>query len=90
MGRDRGDGIDHSRSDDVIEQLSVQYFDSQYNGGKGGNWAGNGGTPDQFVAFYNSKKFAVPWSNKNAAYQRTIAWNAIQNRNRGLLLRIPR
>lgn len=61
--------LDHSRNDDVMDQLSVQYFDSQYNGGKGANWAGEGGTPDQFVAFYQQNKFAVPWSNKNAAYE---------------------
>ena len=79
--------LDHSRNDDVMERLSVQYFDSLYNGGKGDKWAGNGGTPEQFVAFYNAKKSAVPWSNNNAAYedyrlicvQKEKSWSLIDN-----------
>jgi hypothetical protein len=61
--------LDHSRSDDVMDRLSIQYFDSVYNGGKGDAWAGVGGYTTDFVAFYQKKKIAVPWSNKNAAYE---------------------
>ena len=58
--------LDHSRNDDVMDRLSIQYFDSLYNGGKGDSWAGTAGFTTDFVAFYQKKKFAVPWSNKNA------------------------
>lgn len=61
--------LDHSRNDDVMDRLSIQYFDSLYNGGKGDSWAGVGGYTTDFVAFYQKKKIAVPWSNKNAAYE---------------------
>ena len=53
----------------VRDRLSVQWFDSNYNGGSGPNWAGNGGTLTQFVRFYDQRRMAVPWSNANASYR---------------------
>lgn len=59
----------------VKDRLSVQYFDSNYNGGIAYKWAGCGGTLSQFANFYNSdlinggKHMAVSWSNNNANYQ---------------------
>jgi hypothetical protein len=59
----------------VKDRISVQYFDSNYNGGVANNWAGCGGDLSKFVSFYNNdgtnggKHIAVPWSNTNANYQ---------------------
>jgi len=53
----------------VKERLSIQYLMSNYNGGSGPNWAGNGGTAIAFANFYNAKKMVIPWSNLNANYQ---------------------
>jgi PKD repeat protein len=53
----------------IKDRLSIQYLDSNYNGGSGPNWAGEGGTIGDFVGFYSEKKIAVPWSNANANFQ---------------------
>ena len=53
----------------ITDRLSIQYLDSNYNGGSGLNWAGNGGTASKFANFYNSQKIIIPWSNTNAYYQ---------------------
>ena len=61
----------------VKDRISIQYFDSNYNGGVANNWAGCGGNLSEFVSFYNNdgtnggKHIAVPWSNTNANYQDT-------------------
>ncbi len=52
----------------VQDRLSVQWFDSNYNGGAGPDWAGNGGTLSDFARFYEGERTAVPWSNTNASY----------------------
>ncbi len=59
----------HAAENGVRDRLSVQWFDSNYNGGSGPEWAGNGGTLTKFVGFYNERRLAVPWSNTNASYQ---------------------
>ena len=52
----------------VFDRLSVQWFDSNYHGGSGQGWAGNGGTLTDFAGFYDQRRMAVPWSNTNASY----------------------
>ncbi len=52
----------------IYDRLSVQYFNSKYNGGTGSNWAGNGGWLPDFAEFYDNEGFAIPWSNTNAFY----------------------
>ncbi|NLT28338.1 MAG: C1 family peptidase [Dehalococcoidales bacterium] len=53
----------------IKERLSIQYFDSLYNGGEGDDWAGNGGHSYYLADFYNEHQFIIPWSNINAFYQ---------------------
>ena len=56
----------------IKDRLSIQYFDSNYNGGTTtiwGKWAGCGGSLTKFASFYNTQKIAIPWSNTNAYYQ---------------------
>ena len=53
------------------DRLSIQYFDSNYNGGTGSNWAGCGGSLSDFAQFYSpmgGTGLAISWSNTNAAY----------------------
>ena len=64
----------HTAQDGVRDRLSVQWFDSNYNGGSGISWAGRGGSLGEFVRFYNGRRMAVPWSNANASYQDGRAW----------------
>ena len=64
----------------VRDRLSVQWFDSNYNGGSGPNWAGNGGTLAQFVRFYDQRRMAIPWSNANASYRDWDAQAFIEQR----------
>jgi len=52
----------------VLDRLSIQYFNSKYNGGTGPNWAGCGGWLPDFAEFYANEGFAIPWSNTNAFY----------------------
>ena len=52
----------------VPDRLSVQYLNSNYNGGNGSNWACCGGELSDYAGFYNEKKTAIPWSNSNASY----------------------
>lgn len=61
----------------IKDRLSIQYFDSNYNGGtgvgSGCSWAGCGGSLNWFAQFYSGyrggSKQVIPWSNTNAAYQ---------------------
>ncbi len=64
----------HTAGDRVRDRLSVQWFDSTYNGGSGASWAGNGGSLGEFVRFYNMQRIAVPWSNPNASYRDGQTW----------------
>ena len=51
----------------VSDRLSIQYFDSNYNGGTG-SWACCGGWEGTFNDFYSAQKKFIPWSNANANY----------------------
>ncbi len=51
----------------VSDRLSIQYFNSNYNGGTG-SWACCGGWEAIFANFYNTQKKFIPWSNANANY----------------------
>lgn len=64
----------HAARDGIRDRLSVQWFDSTYNGGSGQSWAGNGGSLGEFVRFYNTEQIVVPWSNPNASYQDGRTW----------------
>jgi hypothetical protein len=52
----------------VSDRLSIQYFNSNYNGGTG-SWACCGGWEGIFASFYNAQKKFIPWSNTNANYR---------------------
>jgi hypothetical protein len=54
---------------DIMDRLSIQYLDSNYNGGSGDEWAGFGGYAYSFADFYNEQQMIIPWSNINAYYQ---------------------
>jgi hypothetical protein len=53
----------------IKNRLSIQYFDSNYDGGTGPYWAGKGGGIFAFANFYANQGIAIPWSNTNARYQ---------------------
>ena len=61
--------IDYARQMKKSDRFSVQFLDSNYNGGCGSNAACCGGWLDNLASFYHLKKMAVPWSNANAHYQ---------------------
>lgn len=52
---------------DIFNRLSIQYLDSNYNGGTG-SWACCGGWEGSFADFYSTQKKFIPWSNANANY----------------------
>ncbi|MCU0637276.1 MAG: hypothetical protein MUE87_01435 [Methanothrix sp.] len=53
----------------IKDRLSMQYINTNYNGGNGSAWACCGGWLEDLIEFYNSKKILVPWSNTNAQYE---------------------
>ena len=61
--------IDYARQMKKSDRFSVQFLDSNYNGGCGSNAACCGGWLDNLAGFYRVKKMIVPWSNANAHYQ---------------------
>jgi len=61
--------IDYARQMKQSDRFSVQFLDSNYNGGCGSNAACCGGWLDNLAGFYQVKKVIVPWSNANAHYQ---------------------
>jgi len=61
--------IDYARQMMKSDRFSVQFLDSNYNGGCGSNAACCGGWLDNLAGFYRVKKMIVPWSNANAHYQ---------------------
>jgi hypothetical protein len=61
--------IDYARQMKKSDRFSVQFLDSNYNGGCGSNAACCGGWLDNLAGFYKVKKIIVPWSNANAHYQ---------------------
>lgn len=52
----------------IFDRLSIQYFNSKYNEGVAGNWAGCGGNLDDISGFYATEGFVIPWSNTNASW----------------------
>ncbi len=67
--------VAHAEQTGIMDRLSIQYLDSNYNGGSGPDWAGEGGSLTDFVQFYNQQRIAVPWSNTNASYQDGRSWS---------------
>jgi len=53
----------------VKDRLSIQYLNSNYNGGSGSSWACCGGNLEKFANFYTGTGEAIPWSNTNADWQ---------------------
>jgi PKD repeat protein len=60
--------IENNVKSGIQDRLSVQYFNSRYNGGAGSNWACCGGWLGQFTSFHTGDKTTVPWSNTNAGW----------------------
>ncbi len=73
--------IAHAVQNGVKERLSISYLDANYNGGSGDSWAGNGGYISTVADFYAGTGIAVPWSNRNAAYQDGTRWSATEQRS---------
>lgn len=65
----------------IRDRLSIQFLDSNYNGGSGPDWAGEGGLLGDFVGFYQEKKIAVPWSNANASFQDGTAYSKVTKKS---------
>jgi hypothetical protein len=53
----------------IKDRLSIQYLNSNYNGGSGSGWACCGGDLSGFANFYDDVGIAIPWSNPNASWQ---------------------
>ena len=61
--------VEHHIDLNITNRLSVQYFNSNWNGGVASGNACNGGWPYQVADFYTSTlKKVIPWSNTNAGY----------------------
>jgi PKD repeat protein len=65
--------IAHTVQNGIFDRLSIQYFNSNYHGGKNVNGTGfacTGGGPGIFADFYRTPGYnkAIPWSNTNASY----------------------
>ncbi len=60
--------IDRAFQTDVKDRLSIQYLNSNFNGGNGNRWGCCGGWLADLAYFYGSKKMSVPWSNTNAQW----------------------
>ncbi len=70
--------VTHSITRNVSDQLSIQYFDSNWNNGSSTGNACNGGWSYWVANFYNDTLHqAVPWSNTNASYA-DYYWKADQ------------
>ncbi len=53
----------------IRDRLSIQYLNSNYNGGSESGWACCGGGLSGFADFYDDAGIAIPWSNTNAGWQ---------------------
>ncbi len=53
----------------IKDRLSIQYLNSNYNGGSGSDWACCGGWLEDLADFYTVEGQAIPWSNTNAEWQ---------------------
>ncbi|WP_319580116.1 PEGA domain-containing protein [uncultured Methanospirillum sp.] len=68
--------VTHSITSNVSDQLSIQYFNSNWNNGSSTGNACNGGWSYWVADFYNGTLHqAVPWSNTNASYA-DYYWNS--------------
>jgi hypothetical protein len=61
--------LDYARQKGVSDRLSLQYLDSNFNGGCGTSGACCGGWLPDLVGFYQAEGIMVPWSNSNAHYR---------------------
>lgn len=61
--------IDNAYKNGIEDRLSIQYLNSNFQGGSGPNWACCGGWLGDVADFYTSTRMAVPWSNANAHWQ---------------------
>jgi hypothetical protein len=61
--------VDYARQMNTSDRFSVQYLDSNYNGGCGSSGACCGGWLESLAGFYNARRMIVPWSNANAHYR---------------------
>ena len=61
--------VAHYIQNGVNDRLSIQYLNSNYNGGSGPNWACCGGWEGGFADFYTAQGIFIPWSNANANFQ---------------------
>ena len=55
--------VAHLVENDVYERLSIQFFNSNYSGGSGDDYACCGGYITDFRDFYNNVGYAIPWAN---------------------------
>jgi hypothetical protein len=53
----------------ISDRLSIQFVNSNYNGGSGSSWACCGGWENGFANFYTSQGKFIPWSNANANFR---------------------
>ena len=60
--------IAHAVENDVVDRLSIQFFNSNYGLGDGDDYACCGGFLGDFASAY-SGGFAIPWDNFNANWQ---------------------
>ncbi|MGD0952150.1 MAG: SdrD B-like domain-containing protein [Methanotrichaceae archaeon] len=61
--------VAHDIQNGVLDRLSIQYLNSNYNGGSGSSWACCGGWEVGFQNFYRTKGKFIPWSNSNANFR---------------------
>ncbi len=61
--------VAHDIQNGVHDRLSIQYLNSNYNGGSGSSWACCGGWEVGFQNFYSTKGNFIPWSNSNANFR---------------------
>jgi len=61
--------IDNARQNGILNRLSIQYLNSNYNGGSGARWACCGGWLSDVSEFYSEMLIEVPWSNTNATWR---------------------
>jgi len=60
-------GLDVQRG--IKDRLSIQYLNSNFDGGSGGDWACCGGWLSDVANFYSASDRAIPWTNANAHWQ---------------------
>jgi len=58
----------------IKDRLSIQYLNSNFDGGSGGDWACCGGWLSDVANFYSASDKAIPWTNANAHWQDGGRW----------------